>query len=197
MPSSSVTKVSATAFQRARRSTPRAFGFLLGVVDDERASCLPQAIRYRPASDLFIEISNVVWAIERTRAGADGRPREVPPPARPSAIPSSPGAPPLVYRVAPEVPDGYHPYVPHTGAAGIELARASVPGGIGGRVALPDRFTRAAVPARPHQLRRVDELVRTSDGAYHWIRRRVLVATAPRPSVTLQFDQIVDREVPR
>lgn len=143
------------------------------------------------------ELSNVLWAIERTRAGADGRPRDVPPsPPSPPPPPATPDAPSLVYRVGPDVPDGYHPYVPHQGAFGLELARATVPGGIEGRVALPNRFTAAAVPARPHQLRRVDELVRTADGAYHWIRRRVLVATAPRPSVTLQFDQLVDRSTP-
>jgi hypothetical protein len=141
------------------------------------------------------ELSNVLWAIERTRVGADGRPRTIPPPIA-TAVPASADAPPLVYRVGPDVPDGYHPYVPHTGATGLELARASVPGAVEGRVALPARFTPAAVPARPRQLRRVDELLRTPDGAYHWVRRRVLVATTPRPNVTLQFDQLVDRRTP-
>jgi hypothetical protein len=138
------------------------------------------------------EVSNVVWAIERTRAGADGRPRNVPAPTS-APLPADGNAPLLVYRVGPDVPDCYHPYVPHEGPTGIELARAAEPGGIEGRVSLPARFSPAAIPARPHQLRRVDELVRGSDGTYHWVRKRVLVATPPRPSVTLQFDQLVER----
>ena len=143
------------------------------------------------------ELSNVLWAIERTRAGADGRPRDVPPPPpSPPPPPASADAPALVYRVGPDVPDGYHSYVPHQGAFGLELrarpCRAASRDASRSPIASPlRRCRRVRISCVASTSSCVPRMARTTG-----FRRRVLVATPPRPSITLQFDQLVDRSVP-
>jgi len=140
------------------------------------------------------EVSNV-WAIERTRLGADDRPREVRPVSPPTP---SRGEPAPRYRVGPDVPTGYHPYVTREGSEGLEVARARIPGTTVADepTSLPARLVIAAVPRTARQLQQIDELTRATDGSYHLIRRRALVPVAPRQGVTLQFDQLVGGKAP-
>lgn len=133
------------------------------------------------------DIGDVLWAIDRTLRGADGRPRDVdvsPPPVTPVDSPT--------YRVGPDVPTWRHPYRAHVGEAGLALVRADVPGApaVPDRPDLPLRISIAAAPSAPAQVRTFYTLARTSDGSYHLVLRRALGAVAPSPGFALEFDRV-------
>ena len=96
------------------------------------------------------------------------------------------------YRVGPIVPPMRHPYRARVGAQGLELARATVPGtpAIADRPDLPVTLSIAAVPAAPSQIRTFYTLARSSDGGYHLVERRALVAIPATPGFMLEFDRV-------
>lgn len=134
------------------------------------------------------DMGDVLWAIDRTLRGADGRPREV----DVSPIPVAPAESPT-YRVGPDVPTWRHPYRARVGEAGLELVRANVPGApaLAERPDLPLRISIAAAPSAPAQIRTFFTLARTSEGSYHLILRRTHGGVAPSPGFALEFDRVL------
>ena len=147
----------------------------------------PVGERVLAAADLVRDdVADVLWAIDRTRTGADGEPRT---PITPPAIADTSTT--LAYRLGPAVPATAHAFRARIGAAGLELARAIIPGEPAvERPDLPTTIAIHALPQRPMQLRIVAMLVRSPDGGYHSIvRREVVPAVAPAIPV-LGFDQL-------
>jgi hypothetical protein len=134
------------------------------------------------------DVHDVLWAIDRTLRGADGRPRsvELTPPTSPS--PESP-----TYHLGVDVPSWRHPYRARVGATGLELVRATVPGALAApaRPDLPLRISVAAAPTSPAQVRTFYTLARTSDGGHHLVLRHALAPVAPSPGFALEFDRVV------
>lgn len=132
-------------------------------------------------------IGDVLWAIDRTLLGADGRPRDIPVPTDVASEVAMP-----TYRVGPVVPAMRHPYRARVGTNGLELVRATVPGAatIADRPDLPLHLSIAAAPVSPAQIRTFYTLARSSDGAYHLLERRALAAAAPVPGFALEFDRV-------
>ena len=142
------------------------------------------------------DTSNVVWAIDRVRAGADGRSREVavPPPISPPSRTAD--APALAYRLGPVVPEPCHPYRPVMRPEGIALVRAIAPGQppTPDRIDLPDHLEPGAVGALVVRVALTDHVARSADGAYHvyTVPTAARAATAGSAPV-LAFDQLEDR----
>jgi hypothetical protein len=134
------------------------------------------------------DVGDVLWAIDRTLRGANGRPRQVTTPPAPSTPVIAP-----TYRLGPDVPATRHPYRARAGTNGIELARATVPGAppLADRPDLPATISIAAAPASPAQIRSFYTLARSSDGAYRLVLRRRLDNVAPSPGFSLDFDQVL------
>lgn len=135
------------------------------------------------------DVGDVLWAIDRTLRGADGRPRDVPIPAIAALAVASP-----TYRLGPDVPTSRHPYRARVGSSGLELARATVPGApvLPARPDLPAVLSIAAAPSSPAQIRTFYTLARGSDGAYHLVLRRQLARVDPSPGFALDFDQVLE-----
>jgi hypothetical protein len=134
------------------------------------------------------DVGDVLWAIDRTLRGADDRPREVAVDMPSVPVPEAP-----TYRLGPDVPASYHPYRARVGTNGLELVRTTVPGSaaLADRPDLPSRLSIAAAPSSPAQVRTYYTLARTSDGAYHLVRRRALTTVAPSPAFVLEFDRVL------
>jgi len=132
-------------------------------------------------------VANVVWAIDRTILGEDGIGR-----APPSAAPLAPAAgSTLVYTLGPDISATCHPYRLHTGAMGLELALAAIPGQpLVARAELPPTIAIGALPQRAARLQRRATLVRASDGSYHLVVRHDVIDIAPPSLPALAFDQV-------
>jgi hypothetical protein len=115
------------------------------------------------------DTSNVIWAIDRIRLGADGRPREVALPPPPAREPRPADAPRLAYRLGPPVPDPMHPYRPGTRPDGVALIRATVPGQPTSvdREDLPGYLVPGALTGRAVRVASKRRLARSSVGDYH------------------------------
>jgi len=139
------------------------------------------------AADLVRDdVSNAYWGIERTREGADGRPRDV-------VLAAPTDAAPPGYRVGPAIGDAFHPYLDRLDDGSPVLVRASIPGRplVLAHPVLPSQLDGASAPIRPLRLHRQMLVLRAADGAYHQIRTRKveLAATAP-PAPLLAFDRV-------
>jgi hypothetical protein len=143
------------------------------------------------------DTSNVVWAIDRIRLGADGRPRDVAIPPPPPSAPRPADAPPLAYRLGPAVPDPMHPYRPGVRPEGVALVRATVPGQppSADRDDLPAFLVPGALAGRGLRVARKHHLARSSDGAYHLhAELETSLVGTPGAAPELVFDHLEERE---
>jgi hypothetical protein len=132
------------------------------------------------------DIADVVWAIDRTALGADGRPRTI------VATPA-PAPPPGSYRVGPTVDPSCHPYRQRLASDGEILARVAIPGAPDRpRPDLPVRLRAHALPPRALRLATQPTVARAADGSYHVITRRVRTAAPASPTPGLAFDVVED-----
>jgi hypothetical protein len=162
-------------------------GLLGPLVLEPPAVSKPIGERVLAAVDLVRDdIADVLWAIDRTRHGADGEPHTAIMPG-----PLEDASQTLAYRLGPAVPPTAHPYRARIGTSGLELARAIVPGEpTVERPDLPATIAIHALPKRTMQLRMVAMLVRGPDGRYHSILRRDVVNAVAPAIPLLAFDQL-------
>ncbi len=134
------------------------------------------------------DVSNAYWGVERTRAGADGRPRDV----VLDAPNDTEGANPR-YRLGPAIGAAFHPYLDRLDDDNPILVRATIPGRplVLAHPILPSQLDGASAPIRPLRLQRQTRVLRAADGAYHQIRARtVQLAPGSPPAPLLTFDRV-------
>jgi hypothetical protein len=131
------------------------------------------------------DVSDVLWAVDRTILGGDALPRDIAP-APPAPMPPSSLE---RYQLGPDVDPAYHPYRPRIDQDGLVLALASIPDApAAARPDLPSRVRGHALPSRALRLVTRLELARSPDGSRHVIEVHETAATAAPPNLSLIFD---------
>lgn len=140
------------------------------------------------------DTANVVWAIDRVRRGADGRPREVPAPASAAPAPRSADAPALAYRLGPAIADPFHPYRTIVRPDGVALVRAIAPGQPASvdRADLPGVLVPGALAVSAVRVVSSAHVARSPDGGYHVHTELDARFATPGPTPALAFDQLED-----
>lgn len=142
------------------------------------------------AADLVRDnVSNAYWGVERTRAGADGRPRDVvlgePNNATNTSI--------VRYQLGPSIGPAFHPYLDRLDDDSPVLVRATIPGRPLALThpILPSQVDGTSAPIRPLRLQRQMLVLRAPDGAYHRIRSHAAqLAPGSPPAPMLTFDRV-------
>ncbi|HWU87836.1 MAG TPA: hypothetical protein VN253_11200, partial [Kofleriaceae bacterium] len=139
------------------------------------------------------DVGDVVWAIDRTALGADGKPRTLS--TSPGASPGASGTPAVaaapVYRLGPSVDSSYHPYRQQLASDGAALTLLAIPGApVAVRADLPARLRAHALPSRPLRVAIQPALARSPDGAYHVVHRRVRSDAPASSTPALAFDVV-------
>jgi hypothetical protein len=132
------------------------------------------------------DVADVVWAIDRTALGADGRPRTIAPSPAPASVPAV-----ASYRLGPTVDPTFRPYRQRIAADGAALTLVAIPGAPAApRPDLPTRLRGHALPPRALRIAIQPALARSPDGTYHVVYRRMRADAPASPTPALAFDVV-------